>query len=163
MKTAIIYATSRGTTEKAAQILCKELQGDITLINLKKEKSIDLAHYQGIILGSSIHAGMVQGKMKKFIKAHEKELHSKQLGLFICCMFEEERARQQFELAYPEHLRTSAIASGMFGGEFDFTKMNFFERFIVKKVDKNATDISTLSEVEIKKFAKIFKECITTV
>lgn len=156
MKTAIIYATSRGTTEKAAEKLKNHLRSDVTLINLKKAKSINLADYDAIILGSSIHAGMVQGKMKKFIKAKQDDLHGKKLGLYICCMYEADRAKLQFETAYPEELRKIAVASGLFGGEFDFSKMNFLEKFIVKKVDGHATDISTLSDEEIEKFAKVF-------
>ncbi len=163
MKTVIIYATSRGTTEKAAQKLMNylnHLQSKVTLINLKKEKIMNLADYDSVILGSSIHAGMVQGKMKKFIKAHQEELQSKKLGLYICCMYEGDKAKLQFEMAYPEQLRKNAVASGLFGGEFDFAKMNFLEKFIVKKVDGNAKDISTLSEEEIEKFAKTYNDCI---
>ncbi|MCD8501585.1 MAG: hypothetical protein LRY71_07830, partial [Bacillaceae bacterium] len=53
-------------------------------------------------------------------------------------------------------LRTQAVATGLFGGEFDFSKMNFFEKMIIKMMDKKATDISTLSEDEIANFAKKF-------
>ncbi|MFA9559161.1 flavodoxin domain-containing protein [Evansella sp. AB-rgal1] len=156
MKTAIIYATSRGTTEKAANLLMDQLHGKGTLINLKKASSINLSDYDSVILGSSIHAGMVQGKMRKFIKANEQELLSKKLGLFICCMLDGEKALSQLELAFPEQMRKQALASGIFGGEFDFSKMNFLEKFIVKRVDGNATDMSTLSEEEIEKFARKF-------
>ncbi|OIJ19420.1 flavodoxin [Anaerobacillus alkalidiazotrophicus] len=163
MKTAIIYATSRGTTEKAANILMNELHSDVTLINLKKEKSIHLSTYDSVILGSSIHAGMVQGKMKKFININQEELQSKKLGLFICCMYDGEKAKLQFEMAYPEQLRKNAVATGIFGGEFDFAKMNFLEKFIVKVVDQKASNISTLSQQEIKKFANAFNDNLSLV
>lgn len=158
MKTGIFYATSRGTTEKAANMLKNELEGKVTLINIKKEKSIRLADYDSVILGSSIHAGMLQGKMKKFIEGHQQELISKKLGLFLCCMHDGEKATEQFEMGYPEPLRNHAVASGIFGGEFDFSKMNFFQKAIVKKVSGTTSNTSTFNEEEIKKFAKEFNK-----
>ena len=156
MKTAIIYASSRGTTEKAAEMLKGKIDGEVTLINAKKVKELNLANYDSVILGSSIHAGMVQGKIKKLLELHQEELKTKRIGLFICCMNEGEKALQQFNLAYPEFLRNQAVATGLFGGEFDFSKMNFFEKMIIKMMDNKATDISTLSEDEIANFAKKF-------
>ncbi|MDY6801220.1 MAG: hypothetical protein SVU94_08360 [Bacteroidota bacterium] len=45
-------------------------------------------------------------------------------------MEEGEKAREQFKNAYPESLRSKAI-DGHFGGEFNFDKMNFFEKAII--------------------------------
>lgn len=158
MKTAIIYASSRGTTEKAAELLKGKIDGEVTLINAKKEKEINLENYDSVILGSSIHAGMVQGKIKNLMELNQEQLTTKRIGLFICCMSEGDKALQQFEMAYPENLRNQAVATGLFGGEFVFSKMNFFEKIIIKMIDKKATDTSTLSEDEIANFSKKFNK-----
>ena len=158
MKTAILYASSRGTTEKAAQLLMTKLNGQVSLINLKKEKTIDLADFDAVILGSSIHAGMVQGKMKNFITANENELLLKKLGLFICCMYEGEKADEQLQTAYPEQLQQHSVVNAVFGGEFDFKKMNFVEKFIIKKMSGSTENVSTLSEEKIFEFATAFNE-----
>ena len=61
-------------------------------------------------------------------------LKQKRLGLYLCCMEEGETAQKQFNEAYPVELRDHATALGLFGGAFNFEKMNAFERMIIKKV-----------------------------
>ena len=66
MKTAVIYASSHGTTEKVATQIANELPNTDT-INLKKQSKIDLDMYTHIVIGGSIHAGQIQG-VKAFAK-----------------------------------------------------------------------------------------------
>ncbi|SHI45293.1 Flavodoxin domain-containing protein [Desulfosporosinus lacus DSM 15449] len=64
MRTLIIFSSSHGTTEKAAQLLKKQLNGEVELINLKKLSNPPLSDYDSVILGSSIYAGSVKSKVK---------------------------------------------------------------------------------------------------
>ena len=73
--------------------------------------------------------------------------------MFLCCLFDGEKALQQFQDAYPETLRNKAVAHGLFGGELDFEKMNFFERAIVKKVANIEESVSKINYQNIKDFA----------
>ncbi|MCO1604244.1 flavodoxin domain-containing protein [Desulfosporosinus nitroreducens] len=154
MRTLIIFSSSHGTTEKAAQLLKKQLNGEVELINLKKLSNPPLTDYDSVILGSSIYAGSVKSKVKQFIKQNQKSLMTKHLGLFLCCMFEGEKAEQQFETTYPKELREHSKANGLFGGEFMVSKMNFIERQIVKKVAGVTSDVSKINVEEIERFAK---------
>lgn len=154
MKTAIVYASSHGTTEKAAQMLKESLIGEeVEQINLKKQPTPNIGEYETVIIGSSIHAGAMQGKVKKFLADNHKILLTKKIGLFLCCMYEGDEAMKQFERGYPEELRQAAIARGLFGGEFIFSKMNFIERKIIKKISGVTSDTSKLDYAAIKKFA----------
>lgn len=154
MSSLIVYCSSHGTTEKAAHILGNYLDGDVTIVDLKKKPVIDVSSYETVVIGGSIHAGNIQRKVKHFIQQHENELLTKKIGLFLCCMFEGDKANQQFELAFPKELRDRSLSNGLFGGEFNFTKMNFLERQIVKKVAGVKEDQSTLNEEFIKEFAE---------
>lgn len=154
MRTLIIFSSSHGTTEKAAQLLKKQLNGEVELINLKKLSNPPLTDYDSVILGSSIYAGSVKSKVKQFIKQNQKALMTKHLGLFLCCMFEGEKAEQQFETTYPKELREHSKANGLFGGEFMVSKMNFIERQIVKKVAGVTSDVSKINVEEIERFAE---------
>jgi len=154
LRTLIIFSSSHGTTEKAAQLLKKQLNGEVELINLKKLSNPPLTDYDSVILGSSIYAGSVKSKVKQFIKQNQKALMTKHLGLFLCCMFEGEKAEQQFETTYPKELREHSKANGLFGGEFLVSKMNFIERQIVKKVAGVTSDVSKINVEEIERFAE---------
>lgn len=157
MHTLIVYATHHGCTEKAAQLLKHKLMDKVQVLNLKKDTLPDLADFDRLIIGGSIHAGMIQGSVKKFYKKHMTELLEKPLGLFLCCMYEDALAQKQFEEAYPEVLRKHAKAAGLFGGAFDFGKMNFIEKKIVEKVAGVKENTTNFSEEAIEDFAKHFQ------
>lgn len=155
-KVLIVYASSRGTTTKAVQLLNEELDGAITIFQLKNNSQINASSYDAIILGSSIHAGQVQAKMKKFIAANKQILLNKRLGLFLCCMEQGVIAEEQFNHAFPEELRQHSIANGLFGGELIFANMNFFERFIIKKKAGTSEDMTTFDPEKVRAFAQKF-------
>lgn len=156
MKTAIIFSSSHGTTEKVSHLLKKHLKGDVDVINLKESSNLGLNDYDSVILGSSIYAGSIKAKLKQFIKQNQTELATKKLGLFLCCMYEGDKATKQFETAYPLNLRELSVSNGLFGGEFILSNLNFLERKIIKMIDGVTTDVSKLDADEIKKFADIF-------
>ena len=154
MKTIIAYSTTHGCTEKTAIELKQFLGEDVTLCNLKKDPKPNLEEFERIIIGGSIHAGQIQKRVKAFCNDNLEELKLKELGLFICCMEEGEKAQKQLLDAFPEELHIAAKASAFLGGEFNFGKMNFFEKLIVKKVGKIEESTSNFNTETIKTFSK---------
>lgn len=150
MRTAIVYASSHGTTERVAQKIQQGLgENTVQLFNLKKHKKFDLSGYEQVILGGSIHAGSVQKQMQKFVDNHRPELLEKRLGLYLCCM-DEDRAQEQFNNAYPEVLRSQAISQKVMGGEFRFDRMNFIEKAMIKKIAGVDQSVSKINEDKIR-------------
>ncbi|MEH7417615.1 flavodoxin domain-containing protein [Neobacillus drentensis] len=157
MKSLIVYCSSHGTTEKVVGILSEYLAGEVVSVDLKKDNhNIDLEKYDAVIIGGSIHAGMIQRRIKKFIHAFHEKLVDKELGLFLVCMREGDLAVEQFNNAYPQDLRKNSVALGLFGGEFLVSKMNFFERQVVKKVDGITADQYKLDFEAIREFTSRF-------
>jgi len=152
-KILVVYATTHGCAESAAQTLSSQLEGQVTLVNLKKNSNPDLGPFSTIIVGGSIHAGQVQGRVKRFCQTNLQALSRKRLGLYLCCMEEGEKAEQQFAGAFPAELREHAVARGLFGGEFDFAKMNFLQRAIVRKVAGIDRSVSKVKAENIHRFA----------
>lgn len=149
--------SSHGTTENIAKMIRAELpKQSIELINLKKNRSPKLEKFDQFILGASIHAGVIPKRMRKLMIKNSALLKSKKLGLYLCCMEEGEKAKEQFENAFPEELREYAKSAKLLGGEFVFEKMNFIERAMVRKIAGTNKSISKIRVDEIKKFAKTF-------
>jgi len=157
MKTIIVYTTKHGCTDKCAHTLANELDINTSLKNLETEKNIDFSQYDTVIIGSSIHAGAINKKLRNFVDKNVDTLLQKKLGLFICCMYEGKKALEQFQNAFPEILREKAIAHGIFGGQFDLEKMNFLEKAIVKKVANVEKSVSKINYANIKSFAEKIK------
>lgn len=154
MKTLITYASSHGCTEKISEQMKSHLGGDVVLVNLKKDSLPALNEFNRVIIGGSIHAGQIQKRVKEFCQDHLEDLQHKELGLFICCMEEGATAMKQLSDAYPESLLQNAKATACFGGAFDFGRMNFLEKMIVKKVARVKQSTSKVDFEAVRQFSR---------
>ena len=69
------------------------------------------------------------------------------------CYMDMAHGEKEFDEAYPEELRNHAMAKGLFGGEYVFEKMNFIEKFIIKKITGQAKSKSSLDYDAMDAFA----------
>jgi menaquinone-dependent protoporphyrinogen oxidase len=69
---------------------------------------------------------------------------------------EPDETKQQQELAnaYPQELVRHVVSICFAGGEFQFDKMNFFERAIIKRIAKADKSVSQIREGEIENFVQ---------
>lgn len=151
MKNLIIYSSKHGFTKKCAEMLKEGLKDGGDLINLKENQKIDLDNYQVIILGSSVYAGNIQKDMKDFIEKNHDALMEKNTGLFTCNMHKGQEAEEQLKKVYPLNLVEKSFMVTFFGGSFDFKKMNFIEKQIVKKIAKVSESVETIEVENIRK------------
>lgn len=169
MKILILFASKYGGTEKCANLLAKKLKGDVKIINLKENKPVSLSDYDKIIVGTSIYAGNVQTEVKNFCTNNLNLLMSKPFSLFLSCLTDTKPEIQSYiEKSLPQELVNHASVIDSLGSVFDFSKMNFFERQIIKMIgkSKNKTgelsieldgknNISTISNEKILRFADL--------
>jgi menaquinone-dependent protoporphyrinogen oxidase len=152
MKTAIIYASKHGTTEKVAEIIKSKLPNDeVELFNLAEKPNVEFRKFDRILIGSSVYAGAIQPKARKFVEQNMIDLLQKKVAIFVCCMFFE-KAYEQIEKGFPEALREHARSIKHVGGEFRFDEMNAIERFLVKKIAGAKESVSKIDEKCIEGF-----------
>jgi len=60
------------------------------------------------------------------------------------------------EACFPEKLSNNALAIDIFGGEYNFDKMNFIEKTIIKKIANTSENQEVLHIEKIEKFALFF-------
>ena len=155
MKTAIIFASKYGATEKCAKILSEKIPNSTT-IDIRVDKMPDIAGYDVVIVGTAIYVGKPNKKILKFLEINDNLLKSKKLGLFMVCMEKGNAIEKQFQLTYSKELREKAIAKGYFGGSFNFEKMNFFERLVIRLTVKIKKSVDRLDYAAIDTFAENF-------
>lgn len=157
MKTAIVFISKHGSTAKVAKMLSENFhEDDVQLFDLKENRLPEIDDFDNVLIGGSIHAGMIQKRVRTFCTSRFNELMSKDIGLFICCMEKGEKAEEQFRNAYHNELLNHAKAKGILGGEFLFEKMNFLEKAIVKKVSGVKETTSQINQEAILEFLKEF-------
>lgn len=93
----------------------------------------------------------------RFCTENLNTLKEKKLGLFICGMAEGDDARKQLESAFPKELLSAAVAKESFGGGYDFNKMTFLEKLIMKKITGSDKSQSRIKEDNITRFAEQMK------
>lgn len=71
---------------------------------------------------------------KTSIEVNFPYLLQKRLGLFICAGEPEPKSTQELAEAFPAELFNQAAAKDVFGYEFCFEKLNFLDKFIMRRV-----------------------------
>lgn len=154
MNTLVVFASKHGCTEKCAELLSKELIGKVDIINLKKVMYTDISKYDKVIIGGSIYTGKIQKQVTEFCMKNLDKLKKKRIGLFICAMQEGDTVNTELNSNFNSELIKIADVKEWFGGELIFEKMNFLEKFIVKKVSKVTSSKSNILEDNIHKLAQ---------
>lgn len=147
---ALLYASKHQTTEQTAQNIAVQLQpyATIKLMDVRKDKThISLAEYDVIVLGTPIYAGKPYVDFSRIASLNDFSLLNKNIFLFAVGM-EPNPQKQQDELssAFPVSLTVLAKGKYFLGGAFDFQKMNFLEKWIIKKIAKISQSISLISQ-----------------
>ncbi len=128
MKTLIAYSTTLGCTEQCASKLKDDLGDGVEMVRISSRRRYNLKQYDTIIVGGSIHEGMIQRSVHKFCESNLEMLLMKQVGLFVCCMDPDADEKELIKRAFPDSLVKHALASGFFGGELNIKKMNLLRK-----------------------------------
>lgn len=154
MKNLIVYATKHGTVKKCAEILKAKLNGETVLANVK-EALPDLKDFDTVILGGSIYIGKIQKKLSKFAEDNLDKLLKKKVAVFICSG---EDNPEYIPKAFPAELLNHAVSKQLFGGELILENLNFFTRFLMKRIMKIKNDYSRIKESNISELADNINE-----
>ena len=146
--------SKHGATEKVVNKISELLHNDeVAIMNLANDRNPDISEFKQILIGGSIHAGMIQKRVKDFCVNNMSTLLQNELGLFLCGMMKDKQ-EEQYLTSFPKELREHAKGYALPGGEFTFNEMNFLEKLIVKKVSGINGSVSDLDFDSIKDFVK---------
>ena len=100
MTTIVFYASSMGNTEAAAEYLANKLGGNA--VPFSSADLVDLEAVDTVVFGSRVHAGSMHKGMLNFIRTRGLELSGCRTALFLCCLFDGEKAEAQLGRAREE-------------------------------------------------------------
>jgi len=156
MSILIAYASKYGFTKQCAELLAEKLGEKTHICDLDKNHP-DPAQYDKVIIGGSVYIGKIRKPVTLFCNENLDVLKEKKLGLFICGLAEGENAKKQIETVFPPELIETAVCKMCFGGGYNFKKMNFMERMIIKKVTGSDKDQLRIEKESIDHFAEQIK------
>lgn len=152
MNTLIVYASLHGCTKKCAIHISKYLIGKIKIINIKDEKNVYLSEFTNIIIGTSIHTGYINPLIYNFCKKNLDLLVNKNIGVFLCFLDNENKFEYYLSKSFPHELLKYVKAKSYFGGEINYSKLTFFEKFYIEKTAKINNSVSKIKNQSIIKF-----------
>ena len=132
-KTLIAYSTTLGCTEQCASKLKEDLGEGVELSRISRRRRFQLDKYDTVIVGGSIHEGMIQRSVYRFCETYLDDLLQKEVGLFVCCMDPDADEKKLIDSAFPDRLIEHSLASGFFGGELNIKKMNLLQKIMTRK------------------------------
>ena len=171
MPVLIVYASSEGQTAKVADhvgdvlrdhgVECEayavgEVPGDL-----------DLADYDGVLLGASIHMGKHQKSMRKFIKRRRDALADAYAGFFQVSLSsasddaEGQREATEYVQNLVDETGWEPDHVGIFGGALRFSEYGFLKGTVMKSIASSmGEDTSTDQEFtdwdHVTEFAEAF-------
>jgi len=153
-KVLVAYATKYGATagiaEKIGQVLD---QAGLNAEVLPVDQIKDLDSYQAVVLGSATYIGRWRKEAAKFLKSNEKVLANKLVWLFSSGPTEEGDPVELMEgWHFPKSLqpiadRIQAKEITAFHGALDFEKLNWIEKWMIKKVKAPIGDFRDLEAI----------------
>lgn len=134
MKAAVVYASRTGTAARCAKRLAERLEADLLEItgNSRRKSAWDfpdVTAYDAVILGGGIRMGRLPRELCRWTSHWESVLLQKQVGLFLCCCFENQAA-DYFRHNFSVPLREHACCSGCLGGELDPSSLRGTDRLV---------------------------------
>ena len=109
MKILVAFTSKLGATRRTAEYITGSLDAD--LCDLKKgTPSVD--GYGTVIFGSGIYAGRMSKSMRTFIEINKEKLEGRTVAVFVCCMFDGQKAEDQL-IAATEFMGNVAVRAFM--------------------------------------------------
>ncbi|HUX13566.1 MAG TPA: flavodoxin domain-containing protein [Spirochaetia bacterium] len=153
MKSLIVYASRYGTTAECARRLSELLPGESRLVDIRKEKKLSFEGYDSVVIGGPIYAGKISHEISAFCDYNQKEIERRRVGLFICCLYDGEKAQVELNEAFPAWLNAHALGRHAFGGAIKMSKLNFIDRFLIRKIAGSEKDINSVKQDRIDQLA----------
>jgi len=149
-KSLILYKSNKGMTKKLAYLLNDKITSSEVFDLDDFNGEIDV--YDNIIIGSPIYIGKINKKVKKYINENLKKLMKKNVYCFFSGMnFKEEE--NVIKLNFDPILQEK-FEFGYLGGSYQFDKMNFIQRLIVKKIAGESESKENILEEKVNYLVK---------
>jgi menaquinone-dependent protoporphyrinogen oxidase len=172
-KIAILYGTTEGQTGKIAQRIAstgRQHGHQVEIVHLAEvDASFDVAGYDGVMVGASIHEGSHQRYVYRWLEAHQAALASRPTAAFTVCLAirsvnEAERAEARaFSGLYQQKTGWKPDVSEVFAGALMYGEYNWLVRMVMKAIARHeggSTDTSHNTEytdwTEVDRFAEAF-------
>ncbi|RBW42832.1 menaquinone-dependent protoporphyrinogen IX dehydrogenase [Psychromonas sp. B3M02] len=141
INTLIIYSSVDGQTLKIIERIKQSIEGDVTVVNIDDNPTIDFTLYNKVLVGASIRYGNFRKNMINFVNQHQQQLEGLQNAFFVVCL----TARKP-EKAVPENnaymkkfeqlSRWQPQHKAVFAGALLYSRYNWWQTLLIQLIMK---------------------------
>jgi len=145
----VVYGTGEGQTAKVADRIVTTLTQDghaAEAVNVEDlGTGVDLAAYDAVLVGASIHVGQHQPAIREFLVANAEALEARPTGFFqvsLSAALDDEAARAEADGDVEDLLTATGFTPdhiGVFGGALRYSEYGFLKRSLMKRIAKSTT------------------------
>lgn len=155
MRTAIVYGSKTGTTKHCAEMIHSHLpQGSAKIFDVRSVDKAALVPFAAVVIGTPIYMSRLNKGIAKLLTEQQEVLLGKELHFFICGLAQGDDGIELFRKQVTPELLSHARQVAQLGGEVHPERLNFFYRFIIKKVMAKENLQPQLLPAAIKNFAQ---------
>lgn len=158
MKILILFSSKYGATEKCVKLIKEDLKGKADIVDLKNQEYKEIDSYDTILIGGAIYGGNLKREVKKFVEDNKESLSDKNVGLFLCCKEEGEKAIEYMKANLPDMIVENTFVKEHLGHEINLERMNFLEKILLKYVFKVKESYSKIDYDAIKRITSKINE-----
>lgn len=83
----IVYTTLTGATRTVAEAIGEGMQCAKVQVDVRRAREVrKLSSYRAVVVGTSVHMGLLPGEVKRFLRRHRKALFGRPVAYFIVCL-----------------------------------------------------------------------------
>jgi menaquinone-dependent protoporphyrinogen oxidase len=173
----VVYASTHGHTEKIADRIGRVLRESGVQAEVEDVANVaedDLARFDAVVVGASIHAGQHQRELIDWVRLHAGWLEDRPAVFFSVCLTaaeEDEEARsasEQYISNFVDETGWQPDRSASFAGALQYREYDFFTRHLMRLMMKRGghpTDVSQDYDYTdweaVERFARDFAEWLT--
>ena len=151
-KILVIYATWAGATHEIADEIARQMKTNLSGMDfdvLPVKDVTSIADYQGVVIGTSIHASQPMRAVNQFIKKHHADLAALPVAVFVVCanMWEDTpksrvETTQWINKTLDKYPEIQPVSLGLFAGAVitagdDFNNLNILFRKTIESMRDN--------------------------
>ena len=159
----VLYGTGEGQTAKVTDRIVEVLSDrghEATAVNAAEAQNTDLADYDAVLVGASIHVGKHQPAVVEFVEDNRDILAGKPTAFYqlsLSSATEEDRAEAAgYVESFVEATGWTPDRIGLFGGALRYSEYGFLKRLMMKQIAKRKLpDEDVSGDVEFTDWAEV--------
>ena len=138
----VLYASAEGQTARIAARLAEDLRGrGHTVVLGETQDGVDLAAYDAVVVGASVHYGRHPARLSSFVRSHASALEMRYGAFFSVSL----SGNEQYAAAFLRKAGWRPALVATFVGALRYSRYGWFKRRLVQgfaRMGGHSTDTS---------------------